>query len=271
MWEADPRFRSSLLQTIATGLDAWQEPQIAAATIGENQISARLAARRPQHPVSDRPGGRPAPPARPVHRAGRRHHRRRVRALRPDRQADRPAAAARTRRGREHRAAAEPRRDRLDRPRAGRAAAHVLQNISQAADRWGRERAETIIANHRARLFCSGIGDRATLEYLRHTLGEEEIARISTHRQSALTPRLAHALNATSARSRPPTACASRPPTPRSSSTGASPPAWLRLRPWYQDATLSALAAGRPNPPACSRRRSRPLTRLLRLPARWAR
>ncbi len=56
----------------------------------------------------------------------------------------------------------------------------VLQNISQGYDRWGRDRAETIIANHRARLFCSGIGDRATLDYLKGTLGEEEIARIST-------------------------------------------------------------------------------------------
>jgi type IV secretion system protein VirD4 len=59
----------------------------------------------------------------------------------------------------------------------------VLQNISQSYDRWGRDRAETIIANHRARLFCSGIGDRATLDYLRDTLGEEEIARISTQQR----------------------------------------------------------------------------------------
>src|ERR1035437_6458177 len=51
----------------------------------------------------------------------------------------------------------------------------VLQNISQGYDRWGRDRAETIIANDRARLFCSGIGDRATLDYLRGTLGDEEI------------------------------------------------------------------------------------------------
>ena len=43
----------------------------------------------------------------------------------------------------------------------------ILQNLSQAADRWGHDRAQTIIANHRARLFCSGIGDRATLDYLR--------------------------------------------------------------------------------------------------------
>jgi type IV secretion system protein VirD4 len=64
----------------------------------------------------------------------------------------------------------------------------VLQNISQSYDRWGRDRAETIIANHRARLFCSGIGDRATLDYLRATLGEEEIARISTQQRSIATP-----------------------------------------------------------------------------------
>jgi len=41
VWDADPRFRSSLLQTLATALDAWQEPQIAAATVGDSQISAR--------------------------------------------------------------------------------------------------------------------------------------------------------------------------------------------------------------------------------------
>ena len=64
----------------------------------------------------------------------------------------------------------------------------VLQNISQSYDRWGRDRAETIIANHRARLFCSGIGDRATLDYLRGTLGEEEIARISTQQRGIATP-----------------------------------------------------------------------------------
>jgi type IV secretion system protein VirD4 len=66
----------------------------------------------------------------------------------------------------------------------------VLQNISQGYDRWGRDKAETIIANHRARLFCSGIGDRATLDYLRGTLGDEEIARISTTTQqrSIATP-----------------------------------------------------------------------------------
>ena len=46
VWDADPRFRSSLLQTVATALDAWQEPAIAAATATDGQINTALAARR---------------------------------------------------------------------------------------------------------------------------------------------------------------------------------------------------------------------------------
>ena len=95
VWEADPRFRSSLLQTSRPRSTPGRSRAIAAATIGDSQITAELAARRRQHAVPDLPGRRPAPPARPLHRARRRHHRRRVRALHPDRQADRPAAAAR--------------------------------------------------------------------------------------------------------------------------------------------------------------------------------
>jgi hypothetical protein len=40
----------------------------------------------------------------------------------------------------------------------------VFQNLSQISERWGRERADTLIANHTARLFGSGIADRATLD-----------------------------------------------------------------------------------------------------------
>ncbi len=90
----------------------------------------------------------------------------------------------------------------------------VLQNVSQAADRWGKDRAETIIANHRARLFTPGIGDRATLEYLSHTLGEEEITRVSTHRPGALQPG-SRTISSDFRRSRPRTVSASQSPTPR--------------------------------------------------------
>ena len=95
VWDADHRLRSSLLQTIATGLDAWQEPAITAATDRREPHQRPPPPRRPEHAVPDRPRARAAPPAGPLHRPRRRHHRRRVRALRPDRAADRPAAAAR--------------------------------------------------------------------------------------------------------------------------------------------------------------------------------
>ena len=61
----------------------------------------------------------------------------------------------------------------------------VLQNISQASDRWGRDRAETIIANHRARALLPRDRRPRDPRLPPHTLGEEEITRVSTHRQGA--------------------------------------------------------------------------------------
>jgi type IV secretion system protein VirD4 len=116
----------------------------------------------------------------------------------------------------------------------------ILQNISQASDRWGRDRAETIIANHRARLFTSGIGDRATLDYLRQTLGEEEINRISTHRNTAL----AAGSRTYSSEFR----SLAAPHRVRQADTntalliyGRLQPAWVNLRPWYANRQLREL------------------------------
>jgi type IV secretory pathway TraG/TraD family ATPase VirD4 len=119
-------------------------------------------------------------------------------------------------------------------------------------------------------MFCSGIGDRATLEYLSHTLGDEEIARVATHRQSPLTPgsrTISSDFRALAAPNRI-----------RQQNTdtalliyGRLAPAWLHLRPWYLDAKLSALAASQLKPAAASRRRWRPISTLLRLVPRGAR
>jgi type IV secretion system protein VirD4 len=119
----------------------------------------------------------------------------------------------------------------------------ILQNISQASDRWGKDRAETIIANHRARVFCSGIGDRATLDYVRQTLGDEEIDRISTHRQSPL---------ATGSRTYSSEFRAiAAPHRVRQADTntalliyGRLQPAWVNLRPWYANRELRQLVSG---------------------------
>ena len=185
---SDHRFASSLLQTIATALDPWQEPQVAGATMGQSRISADwlLEANNTLYVVA---------PA---------DDQRRLSGLFTALVSHVVAAAyersAKTGRPIEPalllaldevcNIAPLPNLDEIAStgPGQGVHLMCVLQNISQSYDRWGRDRAETIIANHRARLFCSGIGDRATLDYLRGTLGEEEIARISTQQRGLAIP-----------------------------------------------------------------------------------
>jgi type IV secretion system protein VirD4 len=180
---ADHRFLSSLLQTIATALDPWLEPQVAGATMGDSKISADWLLEGPNTLYLIAPA----------------HEQRRLRGLFTALVAHVVAGAyersAKTGRPIEPalllaldevcNIAPLPNLDEIAStgPGQGVHLLCVLQNISQAYDRWGRDRAETIVANHRARLFCSGIGDRATLDYLRGTLGDEEIERISTQRR----------------------------------------------------------------------------------------
>jgi type IV secretion system protein VirD4 len=263
VWAADSRFRSSLIQTIATGLDAWQEPAIAAATIGESQINAQqlFDGHNTLYLIA---------PA---------HEQRRLRGLFTALVADITAAAF-DRSAKAGRPIDPPLLLALDEaaniaplpnldeiastgPGQGVQLLTILQNISQAADRWGRDRAETIIANHRARLFCSGIGDRATLEYLRQTLGEEEIGRISTHRQHTLTN--GSRTYSTDFRS------LAAPHRIRQAETntalliyGRLAPAWVALRPWYANRRLRDLVNG---VAADSPRRRGTLSRPRRAPA----
>ena len=185
---SDHRFASSLLQTIATALDPWQEPRVAGATMGQSRISADwlLDATNTLYLVA---------PA---------EDQRRLSGLFTALVSHVVAAAyersAKTGRPIEPalllaldevcNIAPLPNLDEIAStgPGQGVHLLCVLQNISQSYDRWGRDRAETIIANHRARLFCSGIGDRATLDYLRGTLGDEEIARITTQQRGLTQP-----------------------------------------------------------------------------------
>ena len=185
---SDHRFASSLLQTIATALDPWQEPQVAGATLGQSRISAdwlldsanTLYVVAPADDQRRLSGLFTALVAHIVAGA----YERSAKTGRPIEPAlllalDEVANIAPL-----------PNLDEIAStgPGQGVHLLCVLQNISQSYDRWGRDRAETIIANHRARLFCSGIGDRATLDYLRGTLGEEEIARISTQQRGIAVP-----------------------------------------------------------------------------------
>lgn len=42
----------------------------------------------------------------------------------------------------------------------------ILQDLAQAYDRWGRERADTIINNHRAKLIGAGLADERSLDWV---------------------------------------------------------------------------------------------------------
>jgi type IV secretion system protein VirD4 len=242
VWKSDPRLRSNLTQTIATGLDAWQEPAIANATAGENQISAeRLLA-----------------DANTLYLVAPAHEQRRLRGLFTALVADITAGAFQ-RSALTGRPIDPPLLLALDEaaniaplanldeiastgPGQGVQLLTILQNISQASDRWGKDRAETIIANHRARLFCSGIGDHATLEHLRQTLGDEEINRVATHRNSPLA-------TGTRTHSSEFRALAA-PNRVRQADTntalliyGRLQPAWINLRPWYANRELRRLVS----------------------------
>jgi type IV secretion system protein VirD4 len=241
---SDHRFASSLLQTIATALDAWQEPQVAGATIGQSRISADWLL-----------GG-----ANTLYIVAPANDQRRLSGLFAALVAHIVAGAyersAKTGRPIDPalllaldevcNIAPLPNLDEIAStgPGQGVHLLCVLQNISQSYDRWGRDRAETIIANHRARLFCSGIGDRATLDYLKATLGEEEIARISTQQRSITTPgarthSTEHRPLATPHRVRQ---------ADRQSSLlvyGRLAPAWITLRPRTADRPATSAQRGR--------------------------
>lgn len=117
----------------------------------------------------------------------------------------------------------------------------AAQTMSQLVERWGQAEAETIIAGHPSRIFGSGLSDPTSLAYLRTALGEEEIQTLS-HRGG-----LGHVDRTHATTFRPlvdgPTARESD----RSTAIlvyGHLPPARLRLRPWFQDRRLRKLVEG---------------------------
>lgn len=104
------------------------------------------------------------------------------------------------------------------------------------------QRARTIVNNHRAKVFASGIGDPDTLRYVNEIVGQGEFhehsettkqrgSTASTHRRAFRDLTSANVVRGA-----------------RSGSAllvyGHLPPARLSLRPWFSDPTLSALVKG---------------------------
>lgn len=116
----------------------------------------------------------------------------------------------------------------------------VFQDMAQIDAVYGRDRAPTIVSNHRAKIVLPGIADESTLRYADRLLGDEEITQSSSTRghtgDRSTTESLAF-------RSLVP---AHELRQMRQGEAllvyGRLPPARLRLRPWYAESSLTGRA-----------------------------
>jgi type IV secretion system protein VirD4 len=114
----------------------------------------------------------------------------------------------------------------------------IFHDIAQARSRYGRQ-AETVINSHRARMLLPGVADLETLRYFAGLVGEEE-ARDRTHTTGA-----GGTTRSTSRRRRPlvaPEQLRQLPDRHALLIYGRIAPTRVRLRLWFEDRRLRALA-----------------------------
>ncbi len=121
----------------------------------------------------------------------------------------------------------------------------VFQDLSQVHQRWGT-RADTIVNNHRAKLFGPGITCARTLDYLRRILGDTEFRQRSE--TSAERGRRSTTRSSTFRPLAPPNVLRERESGSMLLVYGNLPPALVRTRPWFKDRRLRRLVdkAGAP-------------------------
>ncbi len=118
----------------------------------------------------------------------------------------------------------------------------VWHDLAQITARYG-PRATTVVNNHRAKLFLSGISDPSTLDYASHLIGDEEVLLPATTQGGRSGPSTTR--SPTTRRLAPPDALRRIAPGEGVLLYGDLPPARLRLRPWFADPRLRA-GAGAP-------------------------
>jgi type IV secretion system protein VirD4 len=108
----------------------------------------------------------------------------------------------------------------------------IFQDLAQISNIY-RDRAQTVVNNHRAKIIASGISDTQTLEYASRLLGDEEILQASITRGAQGSR---STTESTSLRSLAP-ANVLRGIRPGEGVLvyGHLPPARLKLRPWFQE------------------------------------
>lgn len=242
-WKKDRRYISSVLATLEEGLDAWQEPAIAAATSSED-ITAEwllsgsntlylIAPEKDQRRLANLFG---ALVMSVIDDALA------IAATRPERRLDPTLLCA-----------LEEVANIAPIPTLGRYAATgialgvllltVLQDYAQAIEHWGAERGQSILAAHTCKLFCSGIADPATNRYIEQLLGQQVHERTSRHRpQGWSAGRSSMTVQEHLEPLAPPHLIRQHAKNTALLVYGRLPPAWIDLRPYYTDRTLTALA-----------------------------
>jgi type IV secretion system protein VirD4 len=131
---------------------------------------------------------------------------------------------------------------------ASTAAGHGIQlvtiwhDLAQITARYGA-RAATVVNNHRAKVFLSGISDPSTLDHASHLIGDEEVFLPATTFGGQGGPTTTR--SPSSRRLAPPHALRRIPLGDGVLVYGGLPPAWLRLRTFFDDPVLAARASGR--------------------------
>ena len=115
----------------------------------------------------------------------------------------------------------------------------AIQDLSQLKERFGAERAQTIVNNHRARMFASGLGDPETLDYIQRVTGAGQFAQRSETVGEKSGSRTEGVLYRDLT---PANVVREQKPGEALLIYGSRRPARIRLRPWYKQKRLRALA-----------------------------
>ena len=117
----------------------------------------------------------------------------------------------------------------------------VWHDLAQITARYG-PKASTVVNNHRAKLFLSGISDLSTLDYASHLIGDEEVRLPTTTLGGRGGPSTTR--SPSTRRLAPPDALRRIAPGEGVLLSGGLPPARLGLRPWFTDPVLHARTDG---------------------------
>ncbi|MGH9017565.1 MAG: type IV secretory system conjugative DNA transfer family protein [Acidimicrobiales bacterium] len=120
----------------------------------------------------------------------------------------------------------------------------IWQDLAQLTARYG-PRSGTVINNHRAKLFLSGIADPATLDQASALIGESERRTASTTVDGGRTSG-STTVSTTFRPLAPADALRRMAPGTGVLISGSLPPARLALRPWYRDRDLRRRSESRP-------------------------